>query len=53
MTGMAVPEPIDATDICYSMIAVLLSQVMLRNVQVAKVIERVYRRLGGINVVSF
>ena len=52
MTGMAVPEPIDTTDICYSMIAVLLTQVMLNNEQEVKLTELLYGGLGELAVIS-
>ena len=52
MTGMAVPEPIDTTHISYSVVAVLLTQVMLRNEQAPRLAELIYRGLGGLSVIS-
>lgn len=52
MTGMAVPEPIDTTHISYSVVAVLLTQVMLRNEQAPRLAELIYRGLGGLAVIS-
>lgn len=52
MTGMAVPEPVDTTHISYSVVAVLLTQVMLRNEQSPRVMELIYRGLGALAVVS-
>ena len=52
MTGMAVPEPIDTTHISYSVVAVLLTQVMLRYEQAPRLAELIYRALGGLSVIS-
>lgn len=39
MIGMAVPEPFDTTHLSYSVVAIVLTQVMLRNEQAPKLRE--------------
>lgn len=52
MIGMAVPEPFDTTHLSYSVVAIVLTQVMLRNEQAPKLRELIYRGLGAVSVIS-
>ena len=52
MVGMAVPEPFDTTHLSYSVVAILLTQVILREKQAPKLTELIYRGLGALAVVS-
>ena len=52
MVGMAVPEPFDTTHLSYSVVTILLTQVILRDRQAPKLTELIYRGLGALAVVS-
>ena len=52
MMGMAVPEPFDTTHLSYSAVAIVLTQVILRNEQAPRLAEQIYQELGAVAVVS-
>ena len=52
MMGMAVPEPFDTTHLSYSAVAIVLTQVILRNEKAPRLAEQIYQALGAVAVVS-
>ena len=52
MIGMAIPEPFDTTHLSYSVVAIVLTQVILRNEQAPKLRELIYQGIGAVSVIS-
>ena len=52
MIGIAIPEPIDTTHLSYSVVAIVLTQVILRNEQALKLRELIYQGIGAVSVIS-
>ena len=52
MVSMAVPEPLNTTRLSYSALAIVMTQVILRNEQAPRLAEQIYQALGAVAVVS-
>ena len=52
MVGMAVPEPFDTTQLSYSVVALVLTRVILRTEQASRLTEQIYQTLGVLAVAS-